>query len=71
MKTASHSKRGRLLLLGVFGLVQTCRADSLVPGDPRELVPLGIIGIVWLVLLAASLIGLHLIRRSHGLLPPP
>ena len=71
MKTTRYHKHGRLLFLGVLGLVQTSRADGLAPGNPKELVQLGIAGIVWLVLLAAGLAGLHLIRRSHDVLPPP
>ena len=70
MKTGGRNKAGCLLLLGL-GLVHTCRANGLAPGDPGELIPLGIVGIVWMILLAAGLTGLVLIRRSYDVLPPP
>ena len=60
-----------MLLCCTLGLVQACQADGLAPGDPGELLPLGITVIVWPILLAAALTGLRLIRRSHDLLPPP
>ena len=71
MNARPNRKLWPLLLCYALGLVQTCQADSLAPGDPDELQPLGITVMVWFVLLAAALTGLRLIRRSHDLLPPP
>lgn len=71
MNARLHCKPWPLLLFCALGLVQTCQADGVAPGDPDELLPLGITVIVWPILLAAALAGLRLIRRSHDLLPPP
>jgi len=71
MKDHLHRKPWPLLLCCALGLVQTCNADGLAPGDPDELLPMGITVIVWPILLATALTGLRLIRRSHDLLPPP
>ena len=71
MKAGLYRKPWPLLLCGALGLVQTCLADGLAPGDPEELAPLGLTVIVWPILLAAALAGLRHIRLSHDLLPPP
>ena len=71
MRNARHRTICALLIAGASSLAQTSRADELIPGDPHELAALGFTGIVWLILLAASLAGLHLLRRSHDVLPPP
>jgi len=69
MKTSKHRKPGIRLLIITLALVQVCLADGLAPGDPEELAPLGLTVIAWLILLAAALAGLHLIRCYHDLLP--
>jgi len=72
MKTIRRHKPWKLLFfLAVLCLVQTSHADGVAAGDPKELVPLGIAGIVWLALLAGALAGLRRIRRSYDVLPPP
>jgi len=65
MKARLHPKAWLAVSCGVLGLFQTCQADGLAPGDPAERLPLGVTGVVWLVLLAAALTGLRLIRRSR------
>lgn len=65
------NRLSRVVVWGLLLVASEARADYLLPGDPEELVPLGLTGLVAVIIVAVALYGLYRIRRAHDLLPPP